>query len=706
MTLLSMKDFKALLLALALSGACARELPDTAAPALMSFRAFPEAATRTSLGEGWSVLWSASDAVSLFEDTESAGTTFTVSSTQDGGTVATFSGLTPQSAGGYLFALYPASASARLTDASGTVSAEIPTFQAGAEGSFDPRAAIALAKVGTGGAADGDILHFKNAGALLFFTVPGNYITRVKIESRDGSIAMTGPASISYNGGAPAAVPCDGAKSYVEVSVPEKSMGKRYCAVVYPGSYSAGFRVSFYTSVNYYNRYTSSMPLELPRNGNVLLIDKNWGQNDDRATATESGHETPEAREVELSIRSAVSNYYNFTVNYTLEGLGSAAAEHGLIYSFTESEPTCGSVGQEGKLPGPLIPSTPTASLTQCIPNSILQPGRECHLRAYCYDSTSGAYAYSPVFTLTLPAQPEGSSIVSSGLDSPAEGISLFSFTADGSYSGFCAKASCGSGSGVRLGVNNAPMGKASAVSMASQLQSSGALVLVNGQIFGSQGNIGLAWTGGELRYNNYSSDGIENCRCYGNSYSGWQPVTRAILGTGSDGTPGAFWCSLIGGKAYFFDRPIPAGTAGSSAYAQVTASSGPGPALEWAPQEALSTGPMLLYGGKVCVSEDKIETGVYWTNYELWDTSSGGIYGSSRQRTAIGYDSDSGEVYLVAVTSSVTLTRLALIMKGLGCDFAMNLDGGGSTQMEVAITGPLTSNSRAVKSTVGFFAR
>ena len=48
----------------------------------------------------------------------------------------------------------------------------------------------------------------------------------------------------------------------------------------------------------------------------------------------------------------------------------------------------------------------------------------------------------------------------------------------------------------------------------------------------------------------------------------------------------------------------------------------------------------------------------------------------------------------------------MALIMKGLGCDYAMALDGGGSTQLYVSGTGELTSNNRNVKSTVGFFAR
>ena len=62
--------------------------------------------------------------------------------------------------------------------------------------------------------------------------------------------------------------------------------------------------------------------------------------------------------------------------------------------------------------------------------------------------------------------------------------------------------------------------------------------------------------------------------------------------------------------------------------------------------------------------------------------------------------------MYLAVVKSNCTQTALARIMKGLGCDYAMNLDGGGSTQMQVAGTGALTSNTRSVKSTAGFFAR
>lgn len=792
---------------------CADRLMETPvqeeAPVPVTFRAVHEEGPegKSTLGADFSIRWSNSDEITLFASTGSTGATFTVSGTEEDGKVATFTGLTTESSNGYYYALTPAQGDARLIATSGTVLAALPTSQTGVENSFAQEAQLSLARVNAEAEDARDILRFKNVGALLSFTVPGNYINRVRIESRDGSVAMTGPANIAFNDGAPTVSPTTASKNYVEVNVPAGTIGKRFYAVVYPGNYSQGFLVTFSTSSNAFNRYSSSAPLELGRNANIKLIDKNWSVNDDRSINTESGTElisptissggatsdnsakitfscTSGKRDtykfylrdassmgsgnyvgelstgqgqygsyshdftglttgatydlgvsaaclgetgygdspitwledvtinaavsgMTVSITGAAQNYYNFVVNYTMEGLASTAAEHGLIFSYNSSTPTCGLVGAEGKLPGPVPTSTGTVSFSQCVPNSILRPGEPCYVRAYCYDSAVGNYVYSPVSTLTLSAQPSVYSISESALGSPSSDISIYSFTADGTYQGYYARADCSSSSSVRLGVNNAPMGTASAISMSSQASSSGSLVLLNGQIFGGQGNIGLAYTGGNLRYNNSSEEGISNCRGYSNTYTTtWQPITRAILGVDASGTPGAYWCSLISGTPYFFDRPIPAGTASPYVYPQVSSTSGPGPARSWSPREALSTGPMLLYDGKVCVSEDKITTGVFYTNYELWETTSGNIYGSSRQRSAIGYNSSSGKVFLVAVISNVTLTKMARIMKSLGCDYAMALDGGGSTQMYVKGSGELTGNNRNVKSTVGFFAR
>lgn len=758
--------------------------------------------SKTTLGTDFTIHWSTSDAITIFSQTGLAGDTFSVSSTENDGTVATFTGLTHESSNGYYYALYPSSGSARLVSTSGTVLASLPSSQTGVQDSFDPSAALSIARVDTETPDANNILHFKNAGALLSFLVPGNYVTRVKIESRDGSVAMTGPANINYNNGKPTVSPTSASKNYVEVTTGANNIGKRFYAVVYPGNYSQGFILTFYADQQY-NRYYSTKALDLKRNAIIRLVEKNWAVSDDRPgnekgteliapSISTGGQTSPTSASITFScgsgkrdtykfylrdassmgtgtqvgslntgsgqygsysysftglttgktydfgvsaactgesgfgdspitwledmtinasvssmsvtVESTAANYYNFVVNYKISGLSSTGAEHGLVFSYSNPSPTCGAVGAEGKLPGPVISSTGTVSISQCIPNACLRDGDACYVRAYCYDSGSGNYVYSPVQTLALGSQPDGFSISKTSMQAPASGISLYSFKAGGSYNGYAAEAVCSSSSSIRLGVNNAKMGTTSAISMSSQLSSSGALVLINGQIFGTQGNIGLAYTGGALRYNNSSDDGISACRGYSNTYTTtWQPITRAILGVDASGTPGAYWCSLISGTPYFFDRPIPAGTA---VYPQVTSSSGPGPARSWAPSEALSTGPMLLYGGKVCVSEDKISTGVYYTNYELWETTAGNIYGSSRPRTAIGYNSSTGKMYMVVVTSNITLTGMARVMKGIGCDYAMNLDGGGSTQMQVKGLGELTSNNRSVKSTIGFFTR
>ena len=799
-----MKRFNSVFLlfcCLAYTDRLAQEAPGEWIP--YTFRAsHEEEATKTSLGADYGIRWSTSDQVTLFAGTGVAGTAFQVSSTESDGEIATFTGLTTASSNGYYYALFPAQSGARLVTTSGTVLATLPTVQTGVENSFAADANLSLARVDSEAAQDNQILHFKNAGALLSFLVPGDYITRVRIESRDGSVAMTGPANIDYNGGAPTVAPTSASKNYVEVNVPSGSIGKRFYAVVYPGNYSQGFDVTFYTSSNAFNRYSSSLALNLSRNSLVGLINKNWGVDDDRSSKTVSGTEliapaissggamsassasitfscssgkrdtykfyrrdaasmgsgtqvgsletgsgkygsysytftglttgasydfgvsaactgesgygdSPITWLEDVTINAAVSGmtvtvdsaaetYYNFVVNYTLEGLTSTGVEHGLIYSYSSATPTCGLVGAAGKLPGPVLSSTGTVSLSQCVPNAVLRPGETCYVRAYSYDETAGNYVYSPVQQLSLKAQPAGFAITKTVQSSPSPAIGLYRFTAAGSYNGYYAVADCSASSPVRLGVHNAQMGTTSAISMASQLSASGALVLVNGQVFGGQGNIGLAYTGGVLRYNNSSDDGIAACRLYGNTYSVSQPITRAILGVNASGEPGAYWCSLVSGTPYFFERPFPAGTA---VYPQVSSTFGPGPKQSWSPAEALSTGPMLLYDGKVCVSEDKLGTGVYYTNYELWETTSGNIYGSSRPRTAIGYDG-SGNIYLVVVTSGVTMTQLARILKGIGCTYAMNLDGGGSTQMQVSGTGELTGNARNVKSTVGFFAK
>ena len=269
-----------------LACACTAVIPEPEPQELemMSFTAMPEEhleTTKTSLDSSYGICWGQTDAISMFRTTGGHGVNFSVSSIEQNGAVASFTG----PSGDYALALYPASGDASYAPATGTVTASIPTVQTGVEDSFADGANLSLAVVGTD-----DKLYFRNVGALLSFTVPGNWITRIRIQSRNESVAMSGPASITLQGGIPVVTPNSKTCNYIEVTVPEQSAGKRCFAVVYPGNYSDGFKVTFLTSSGAYNRYTSTKALSLARKTIVSLIRRNWTVNDDRAQ-TESGIE-------------------------------------------------------------------------------------------------------------------------------------------------------------------------------------------------------------------------------------------------------------------------------------------------------------------------------------------------------------------------------------------------------------------------------
>ena len=101
-----------------------------------------------------------------------------------------------------------------------------------------------------------------------------------------------------------------------------------------------------------------------------------------------------------------------------------------------------------------------------------------------------------------------------------------------------------------------------------------------------------------------------------------------------------------------------------------------------------------------------------YLTNYECWDES--GVYYGNPDRTAVGVTED-GKIVLficdgrIEASKGAYLTELARIMKGIGCKYAMNLDGGGSTGMWVKGSGMINHKDdswRSVKSTCGFFEK
>ena len=120
----------------------------------------------------------------------------------------------------------------------------------------------------------------------------------------------------------------------------------------------------------------------------------------------------------------------------------------------------------------------------------------------------------------------------------------------------------------------------------------------------------------------------------------------------------------------------------------------------------------MVLYDGKVCADNTMIDDTHYYTNFECWDES--GVYSAHPDRSAVGVTAD-GKIVLficdgrIDASQGAYIKELGPIMKSLGCVYAMNLDGGGSTGMWINGAGMINykdSSWRAVKSTLGFFKK
>ena len=158
----------------------------------------------------------------------------------------------------------------------------------------------------------------------------------------------------------------------------------------------------------------------------------------------------------------------------------------------------------------------------------------------------------------------------------------------------------------------------------------------------------------------------------------------------------------------------------GECKYARASADY-PCPEITWKPKNAISGGPVLVYEGNCCFDFSTTPRSKYnfICNYEVMAYDIFGTRSGTPDRTAIGCTKD-GKIILFACDGRIpsskgaTLIELAQIMKGLGCEYALNLDGGGSTAIVVAgqRLNSLESNmnggteNRPVVSTVGFFRK
>ena len=150
----------------------------------------------------------------------------------------------------------------------------------------------------------------------------------------------------------------------------------------------------------------------------------------------------------------------------------------------------------------------------------------------------------------------------------------------------------------------------------------------------------------------------------------------RAALGQMADGSFEATWVYCINNKPYSFPSPLDNDELTETYMKSAPTTSTAGATL-WEPQQAIGGGPMLVYKGK------NVAMDYYYR--EIMHT--GGTAGKSRQpRTAVGGTKDGKVMVLVCDgrgnngSNGLTLEEMADIFVEMGMDYAINLDGGGSS--------------------------
>lgn len=406
----------------------------------------------------------------------------------------------------------------------------------------------------------------------------------------------------------------------------------------------------------------------------------------------------------EVTIRNTVCDYAYIAIDYDITNLTESDPEKGLWISTTGSTP--GEAGSDGvKLKGPSFLSG--SSIKQLIPASELDPSKKYYLRAYVWDGAQSKYVYSEPQEVKLAAQPEAITMTwnkQTYNDLPSS-VEIYKTTSQLSGRNFNAWYAIADPKKVDFRVQY-PETVGSKKTVRSQAEAAGdCYVLINGAIFGNY-NIGVIMTEGKMTQQWHGE--IEGC--YWATDNKLYQITRAIIGVDSAGNPGAYWVGVPNQNTFYYYQSPLTTVAGQARYGKVS-STFPYQSSSWNPYYAISCGPMLVYDGKIMVNHEKAGSH-YMTNYECWDES--GVYYGNPDRTAIGI-TDDGKIVLFVCDGRITdsqgayLTELAKVMKGLGCRYAMNLDGGGSTGMWIKGSGMINnmdSSWRSVKSTCGFFEK
>lgn len=348
-------------------------------------------------------------------------------------------------------------------------------------------------------------------------------------------------------------------------------------------------------------------------------------------------------------------------------------------------------------------------SILQSVPATLLKENTEYTFRAFII-TTSGEYYSEPVI-LKLNTQPQAINLNWKKLNKsdilPKE-IEVYETVSNLNGRTFHAWYAIGDISKGNIAFKVKVPEKAMTID--SQVESD-CYILSNGGYFYNGKHTGLAVI------NNIQQGSINpvrgSLRPSDSEYNVMYNVTRGVFGIEDSGKPFVCWAvSLKDGKHYYFASPLPS-IKGEAKYEPLSSSS-PQRITNLNAVYALSAGPVLLYEGKCPIDFSETDKGseYYLNNFEIMPYD---IFGENVicDRTAVGYTQDEKIVIFICdgripESRGANLLETAMILKGIGCKYAVNFDGGGSTGMMIGTThiNDITPNNRPVVSCLGFFKK
>lgn len=228
--------------------ACNKELPQEQIPVgeAKVYSAIADGNETKAVLNGKATNWENGDAILIYDGTSAAKYVTSLETPAPNADFVIADGETAL-AGKKVIAVYPEWADgykSSVADVEGKTlnKAYLASNQNAKAGSYDPNTAIAMAY------SEDANLEFKNATALLKFTVANENVKTVTVYSISGE-KITGEWALDYNNGAPKATPAEGdaSKGWVELSAGEGTfeVGTEYFISVYPQILAGGFGLEF-----------------------------------------------------------------------------------------------------------------------------------------------------------------------------------------------------------------------------------------------------------------------------------------------------------------------------------------------------------------------------------------------------------------------------------------------------------------------------